>query len=129
MRLVRGNPLPECLHAQAALPGHLGPRPVAYLDLTDRFRLVLGRVLPTFLRRHGGHMSTMASKKRRQYTSEYQAEAVRQVKIGDRPRAKVARERGLSMQTLWKWVPPDKPHSATKEEAGELTRPEREELK
>jgi transposase len=72
-------------------------------------------------------MSTMSPKKRRQYTSEYRAEAVRQVKLGNRPLAQVARDLGLSMQTLWSWVHPDKPSPA--EEAGELTPTEREELK
>jgi transposase len=73
-------------------------------------------------------MSTMSPKKRRQYTPEYRAEAVRQVKVGDRPLAHVARDLGLSMQTLWGWVHPDKPE-AEKEEAGELSPTEREELK
>jgi transposase len=73
-------------------------------------------------------MSTMSPKKRRQYTSEFRATAIRQVKVGDRPLAQVARDLGLSMQTLWNWVHPDKP-SPEKEEAGELLPTEREELK
>ena len=77
-------------------------------------------------------MSTMPEKKRKKYTSEYRAEAVRQVKAGDRPLSQVARDLGLSMQTLWNWVYPDKrPHRAVKEDEpkGELTPMEREELK
>ena len=73
-------------------------------------------------------MSMMSPRKRKQYTAEFRAEAVRQVKIGDRPLAQVARALGLSMQTLWNWVHPDKPNSE-KEKAGELTVTEREELK
>src|SRR3569623_2116806 len=53
-------------------------------------------------------MSTMSGKKRRKYTPEYQAEAVRQVKAGDRQLSQVARDLGLSMQTLWNWVYPDR---------------------
>src|SRR3569832_1450844 len=77
-------------------------------------------------------MSTMSGKKRRKYTPEYQAEAVRQVKAGDRQLSQVARELGLSMQTLWNWVYPDRRQS--KEGPSEtltatgLTTTEREEL-
>jgi transposase len=74
-------------------------------------------------------MSTVTRKKNRQYTAEYKAEAVRQVKIGDRPLAQVARDLGLSMQTLWKWVHPEKRSPVKGEESGELTPTEREELK
>jgi transposase len=73
-------------------------------------------------------MSKMSPKKRRQYTAEYRAEAIRQVNVGDRPLAQVARDLGLSMQTLWGWVHPDKPDSQ-KDGAGALTVTEREELK
>ena len=77
-------------------------------------------------------MSTMPGKKRRKYTPEYQAEAVRQVKAGDRQLSQVARDLGLSMQTLWNWVYPDRRQS--KEGPSEtltatgLTTTEREEL-
>jgi transposase len=73
-------------------------------------------------------MTIMTPKKRRQYTAEYQAEAVRRVKGGDRPLAQVARDLGLSMQTLWNWVHRGKGDSE-KGESGELTPMEREELK
>jgi transposase len=70
----------------------------------------------------------MARKKRRQYTPEYRAEAVRQVNLGDRSMSQVARDLGLRMNTLWDWV-----HQAEvdagKGEPEELTTTEREELK
>jgi transposase len=74
-------------------------------------------------------MSTMTEKKRRQYTAEYRAEAVRRVKAGDRSLSEVARDLGLSMQTLWNWAHPDKRHPVKEEPEGELTVTEREELK
>jgi len=75
-------------------------------------------------------MSTMSGKKRRKYTPEYRAEAVRQVKAGDRQLSQVARDLGLSMQTLWNWVYPDRRHAPKEEASGEaLTPTEREELK
>jgi transposase len=74
-------------------------------------------------------MSTMSGKKRRQYTSEYRVEAVRQVKVGDRSLAQVARDLGLSMQTLWNWVHPDKRHPVKETPEGDLAPTEREELK
>jgi transposase len=73
-------------------------------------------------------MTIMTGKKRRKYTAEYQTEAVRQVKVGDRPLAQVARDLGLSMQTLWNWVYRKKVDSE-KAESGELTPTEREELR
>ena len=72
-------------------------------------------------------MTTMTPKKRRKYTAEYQAEAVRRVKVGDRPLAQVARDLGLSTQTLWNWV--YRKVDSEKGETGELTPTEREELK
>jgi transposase len=74
-------------------------------------------------------MATMTSKKRRQYTPEYQAEAVRLVKMGDRPLAQVARDLGLSMQTLWNWVHDRGKVDSRTRESGELSPTEREELK
>ncbi len=74
-------------------------------------------------------MTIMTGKKRRKYTAEYQAEAVRQVKVGDRPLAQVARDLGLSMQTLWNWVYRKKVDSEKGDPAGELTPTEREELR
>jgi transposase len=69
-------------------------------------------------------MSTMP--KKRKYTAEYRAEAVRLVEIGDRSLTEVARDLGISMQTLWQWVDQAKVESAKSEE---LTTTEREELK
>jgi transposase len=65
--------------------------------------------------------------KKRKYTPEYRAEAVRLVEIGDRSLAEVARDLGISMQTLWQWVQRGKVDS---EQAGEaLTATERDELR
>jgi len=69
-------------------------------------------------------MSTMP--KKRKYTAEYRAEAVRLVEIGDRSLTEVARDLGISMQTLWQWVDQSKVESTKSEE---LTTTEREELK
>ncbi len=69
-------------------------------------------------------MSTMP--KKRKYTPEYRAEAVRLVRIGDRSVSEVARDLGISMQTLWQWVEQAKVEAARPEE---LTTTEREELK
>jgi len=69
-------------------------------------------------------MSTMP--KKRKYTPEYRAEAVRLVGIGDRSVSEVARDLGISMQTLWQWVEQAKVEDARPEE---LTTTEREELK
>ena len=70
----------------------------------------------------------MARKKRRQYTPEYRAEAVRQVNLGDRSMSQVARDLGLRMNTLWDWVRQAEV-DAGKGEPEELTTTEREELK
>ncbi len=64
--------------------------------------------------------------KKRKYTPEYRAEAVRLVGIGDRSISEVARELGISMQTLWQWVDQAKVEAVRPEE---LTTTEREELK
>jgi transposase len=65
--------------------------------------------------------------KKRKYTPEYRAEAVRLVEIGDRAVAQVARDLGISMQTLWQWVQQAKVDSAQAGEA--LTTTERDELR
>src|SRR5687768_12278714 len=72
-------------------------------------------------------MSTMPRKKKRQFTPEYRAEAVRQVNIGDRTLTQVSRDLGLSMQTLWQWVKQAEV-DAGKGEPEELTTSERQEL-
>jgi transposase len=58
------------------------------------------------LLRFGGHllkekMSTMPRKKPKQFSPEFRVKAIRQVNIGDRTLSKVARDLGVSMQTLW----------------------------
>ena len=70
----------------------------------------------------------MARRKRRQYTPEYRAEAVRQVNLGDRTLAQVAKDLGLGNATLWAWVRQAEV-DAGKGEPEELTTTEREELK
>ncbi len=65
--------------------------------------------------------------KKRKYTPEYRAEAVRLVEIGDRTVAEVARDLGVSMQTLWQWVQQAKVEAGQAGEA--LTATEREELR
>jgi len=68
-------------------------------------------------------MSTMP--KRKKYTPEYRAEAVRLVEMADRPLAHVARDLGVRMQTLWQWV---NQASAEQSKGGALTTAERQEL-
>jgi transposase len=74
-------------------------------------------------------MSIMVKKQqRRQFTPEFRAEAVRQVKLGDRTLTQVARDLGIRMQALWEW------NRQAEVDAGkgapeELTTTEREELK
>jgi len=70
----------------------------------------------------------MARLKNRQYTPEYRAEAVRQVNVGDRSMAQVARDLGLRPQRLWEWVRQAEV-DAGKGEPEELTTTERGELK
>jgi transposase-like protein len=70
----------------------------------------------------------MGRRKRRQYTAEFRAEAVRLVNAGDKSLSQVGRELGVGHQTLWTWV-----HQAEvdagKGEPAELTTTEREELR
>src|SRR5688572_11501221 len=73
-------------------------------------------------------MSTMARKKPRQFTPEFRTEAIRQVNLGDRSLAQVARDLGLKMQTLHGWVRQAE-IDAGKGEPEELTTTERQELK
>ena len=69
----------------------------------------------------------MGRKKRRKYTPEFKAEAVRLVEVGDKSLAQVGRQLGISDKTLWEWV-----HQAEvdagKGKPEELTTSEREEL-
>ena len=69
----------------------------------------------------------MPRKKPRQFTSEFRTEAIRQVNIGDRSLAQVARDLGLRMQTLWGWVRQAEV-DAGKGDPAELTTTERQEL-
>ncbi len=64
--------------------------------------------------------------KKRKYTPEYRAEAVRQVEMSDRSVAEVARDLGISMQTLWQWVQQGK--AEAKKSGEKLTATERDEL-
>jgi transposase len=72
-------------------------------------------------------MSTMPRKKPKQFSPEFRAEAIRQVNIGDRTLSKVARDLGVSMQTLWQWVHQSEV-DAGKGEPEELATTERQEL-
>ncbi len=65
--------------------------------------------------------------KKRKYTPEYRAEALRLVEIGDRSVTEVARDLGISMNTLWQWVQQAKVDAGQAKE--ELTTTEREELR
>ena len=70
----------------------------------------------------------MARQKKRKYTPEFRAEAVRQVNLGDRTLMQVAKDLGLGNATLWSWVRQAEV-DAGKGEPEELTTTEREELK
>jgi transposase len=72
-------------------------------------------------------MFTMPRKKPKQFSPEFRAEAIRQVNIGDRTLSKVARDLGVSMQTLWQWVHQSEV-DAGKGEPEELATTERQEL-
>ena len=69
----------------------------------------------------------MPRAKKRKYTPEFRAEAVRLVLLGDKSLTQVGRELGVASQTLWEWV-----HQAEvdagKGKPEELTTSEREEL-
>jgi transposase len=69
----------------------------------------------------------MERKKRRKYTAEFRAEAVRMVESGH-SQAEVSRQLGISDQTLWNWV-----HQAAidsgRGKPEELTSAERDELR
>jgi transposase len=69
----------------------------------------------------------MPRKKPKQFSPEFRAEAIRQVNIGDRTLSKVARDLGVSMQTLWQWVHQSEV-DAGKGEPEELATTERQEL-
>ncbi len=69
----------------------------------------------------------MAKKKRRAFTPEYKADAVKLCKVGDRTIGQVARDLGLTDTALREWVKRAEVDSARSGE-GELTTAERTEL-
>jgi transposase len=69
----------------------------------------------------------MAKKKRRIFTEEQKAEAVRIVERSDKPIHQVAEEMGLSASALRRWIKQAQIDTQPVS-AGELTSPERKEL-
>jgi transposase len=69
----------------------------------------------------------MAKRKRRSFTDEYKADAVRLCKVGDRSVAQVAKDLDLTYASLREWVTRAEAE-AGKAPKGELTSSEREEL-
>lgn len=69
----------------------------------------------------------MARRKRRQFSPEFKAEAVRLVKVGDRNLVTVARDLDLTASALREWVLQGK-EGAEPKVAGAITGEEREEL-
>lgn len=69
----------------------------------------------------------MVRRKRRQFSSEFKAEAVRLVKVGDRNLVTVARDLDLTPSALREWVLQGKEGSEPKV-VGAITNDEREEL-
>jgi transposase len=75
----------------------------------------------------------MGRQKKRKYTPEFRAEAIRLVNEGAKSLAQVAREIGVGHQTLWSWVHQaevdagrGKPEELTTDERKELARLRRE---
>ena len=75
----------------------------------------------------------MGRQKKRKYTSEFRAEAIRLVNQGTKSLSQVAREIGVGHQTLWSWVHQaevddgrGKPEELTTDERQELARLRRE---
>jgi transposase len=69
----------------------------------------------------------MAKRRRRSFSAEFKAEAVRLCKLGDRSIAKVAQDLDLTETALREWVKADEVTAADKP-AEALTGAEREEL-
>jgi transposase-like protein len=67
------------------------------------------------------------ARKRRQFTTEFKAEAVRLTKLGDRSIGQVAKELDLTESALWNWVR-RADIDAGQGPPGALTTSEREEL-
>jgi transposase len=73
----------------------------------------------------------MARRRRRQFSPEFQAEAVRLVVSTDAPVTRVAQQLGIGKGTLRRWVERARPtprESVTEDERSELTRLRRENL-
>lgn len=71
----------------------------------------------------------MARRRRRRFSPEFKAEAIRLVNETDAPVAQIARELGLSKTTLVQWVAAARPEPATalsEDERSELSRLRRE---
>lgn len=75
----------------------------------------------------------MGRQKKRKYTPEFRAEAVRLVNEGTKSLSQVARDIGVGHQTLWSWVHQaevdggrGKPEELTTDERQELARLRRE---
>ena len=69
----------------------------------------------------------VAKKKRNRYTSEFKAEAVRMMRSSDKPAAELAKDLGISEQSLYRWA---KQFDVDEkgDPKGPLTSAEREEL-
>ena len=67
----------------------------------------------------------MAQKKPRGYTLEFREAAAREVVEKSRPVAEVARDCGVTTQSVWNWV---KAYRAVRTESAELTSDERKRL-
>jgi transposase len=71
----------------------------------------------------------MARRRRRQFSSEFKAEAVRLVETSDAPIATIAQQLGMGKGTLCRWVEAARPapqERLTEDERSELTRLRRE---
>jgi len=69
----------------------------------------------------------MARRKRRQFSADFKAEAVRLVEAGDRPLSVVARDLDLDPKSLRQWQA-ERQAEASPSSTGPLTSAEREEL-
>ena len=73
----------------------------------------------------------MARRRRRSFSPEFKAEAVRLVQSSDAPITTIARQLGIGKGTLHRWVEQARPsarESLTEDERSELTRLRRENL-
>src|SRR5690242_3609035 len=72
--------------------------------------------------------SSMARRKRRSFSAEFKAEAVRLCNLGDRSIAKVAKDLDLTETALREWVKAAEVNATVEAPAEALTSVEREEL-